>query len=98
MELTPELLTTLQKQGYFHVRYIEGRGVCALLRAIFTVDLCVDCDFKLYQGRYQYEEMQEAVLGITKWTGKGEPPGNWIKHKGGKEGTYTNPNYKKYFD
>lgn len=76
--------------GYSHLREKPGRGMCALHYFIHTIGLCYGVDETGYEGRYCFSEIGEAMRSIDAWTGEGDPPGNWIKHKGKIE--YPNPN------
>lgn len=81
--------------GYFEYQIIEGRGLCALSRQIYTVGLLYGIDEQEnYKGRYCFHSLAEAKEAIREWDGAGDPPGNWIKHKGG-DGEYRNPNYEE---
>lgn len=90
--MTPDLITILQDSGYFFIREIEGRGLCALRRMVFTVGLFVDLDEEGSNGRYCFPSLQEAVHSILSWDGKDDPDGDWIKFKGPKE-ERKNPRY-----
>lgn len=76
--------------GYFYLREKPGRGICGLHYMAFTVGLFYGLDEVGYSGRYCFSDLREAMDSIDKWTGYGDPPGNWIKHKGRIE--YSNPN------
>ncbi len=89
----PDLLIELAKNGYSFIVRIPGRGVCAIARQIHTVGLFYGMEKDYYQGRYCYETLAEALQALVTWDGAGDPPGDWIKHKGIIE--YSNPNYIK---
>lgn len=91
MKLTKENKLLLQEEGYSQLREIEGRGICGLRSMVFTVGLFYGLDQLGYSGRYCYPNIAEAVVSCLTWDGKGDPKGNWIKHKGRVE--YTNPNF-----
>lgn len=80
----------LRAEGYSYVVEIEGRGLCGIMRQLFTVGLFYGLDLYSYGGRYCYPTLADAVEGLLNWDGQGDPPGNWIKHKGKFE--YSNPN------
>lgn len=94
-EIDEKLHQQLSKEGYTNIRYVESRGLCALKKFLFTTGLCYGLEKHSYLGRYCYPYgfSQDAVLGLQLWDGKGDPIGQWIKHKGG-IGEYTNPNFK----
>lgn len=87
-----EYIAELTRMDYVCLRYVPGRGVCALGRMGFTMGLFYGLDFDRYQGRYCFESKFEALQALITWDGTGDPPGDWIKHKGDRE--YSNPNYK----
>ena len=72
----------LEREGYFNITEIEGRGVCALYRFAFTVGLVINITDIDYKGRYCYPELAEAKAAINAWDGKNDPSGNWVKYKG----------------
>lgn len=80
----------LNREGYTDVRTVAGRGLCGLSRFVFTVGLVYGIDFDGYQGRYCYGSRSDALAALKEWDGAGDPPGNWIKHKG-LAGEYKNP-------
>lgn len=79
----------LATQGYPYTREVEGRGWCGVMRMAFTVGLFYGLDEHSYEGRYCFENFAEAVIALAAWDGKGDPDGDWIKHKGHIE--YSNP-------
>jgi hypothetical protein len=81
----------LKTQGYYNVKFIEGRGFCAMQRFIFTTAIIEGLDEVGYLGRwcYPHELVKEAAIAYELWDGKGDPAGRWIKYKGKKE--YLNP-------
>jgi hypothetical protein len=59
---------------------------------VFTVGLCYNMQedmSHMYDGRYCYPSHADALEALRTWNGEGDPPGEWIKHKGGRE--YSNP-------
>lgn len=90
MEVGFELNNILQKEGYTHLKFIEGKGVCGLMRFMFTVGLVYGLTAHLYEGRYCYESFLDAKEALDNWDGVGDPQDTeWIKHKGHRE--YSNP-------
>ena len=78
-----ELKTFLESQGYTNIKHVEGRGICALRRFLFTIGLCYGIDKDGYTGRYCYK-FQDAlycILALKNWNGKGDPSGDWVKNK-----------------
>jgi len=82
MMVTEELKTLLEKDGYFNIREIEGRGVCAIQKFMFTFGLVYSIDLNGYKGRWCYGDHREALVAINEWDDKNDPPYNWIKYKG----------------
>lgn len=83
----------LEDEGYFFLRVVEGRGICGLLRFMFTVGLCegIATDgFSSYEGRWCYpiKYSEDALMALVVWDGKNDPLGQWIKYKG-KRGEYS---------
>jgi hypothetical protein len=89
-----ELLVKLAQNGYSFIVRVRGRGICGVGRLVYTVGLFYGLGELDYQGRYCYESLFEAINDLTCWDGTGDPPGDWIKHKG-VSGEYSNPNYQK---
>lgn len=93
-----EFSQTLEAMGYLIPLEIPGRGVCAIMRQLFTVAIVYGIDEHGFEGRYCYPSMQQAIFAfsdwIYDWDGIGDPPGDWIKHKG-RAGEWGNPNYQK---
>ena len=87
------LLEFLEAEGvYFGIKEIPGRGFCAVHNYLFTTGLLYGLDFQGLEGRYCYKNPVEAVVALHLWDGQGDPPGNWIKHKG-RAGEWSNPKY-----
>ena len=85
--------TTLESEGFFELRVIEGRGICGLMKFLFTVGLCEGIatnGFDSWEGRwcYPHDCTIDAVLALKLWNGKEDPKGRWIKYKG-KKGEYN---------
>jgi len=90
-----ELIEFLKGEGYYDIREIPGRGLCGLMRFIFTIGLVEGLTEHSYEGRwcYPYDLAAEAILAFSTWDGEGDPPGDWIKYKGRTE--YSNPKLKE---
>lgn len=63
---------------------------------LFTTALFVGITQDIYETRFCYETEAEAINALNTWDGYNDPPGNWIKQKGGIE--RLNPNYIKSKD
>jgi len=84
--------TTLESEGFFALKVVEGRGICGLMKFIFTIGLCEGIatnGMDSWEGRwcYPHENALDAVLSIEVWDGKEDPKGRWLKYKG-KKGEY----------
>ena len=83
--------------GYHCVKRLSNGLEIAVIKMLFTWDLCYNIDpssmFDAYECRYMYATEGEAVEACIKWDGAGHPPGNWIKRKGNGP-DLDNPNYK----
>jgi|ERR1041384_7816981 hypothetical protein len=84
--------------GYFAVRQLpDGRWI-GLQRFLFTFGLCVDLNERHggYETRfcYEIEYAEDAVDAVMKWDGTGDPPGRWLKQKGGIE--RMNPHHPNF--
>ena len=75
-------LRDLEKEGYYSLREIPGRGTCGLMKFIFTTGLVVRIDEIGYEGRYCYSSGEDAQRALDSWNGEGDPSGPWIKYKG----------------
>lgn len=87
----------LEKLGFKELTYKEGRGLCGISGFLFTTGLCYNIDSDgTFEGRYCYphEKTLEAVMSLKVWSGLGDPPGGWIKHKG-VSGEYSNKRLEK---
>lgn len=81
----------LDENKYFDYRIIPGRGIVGLMRFVFTIGLVYGIDEDFYEGRYCFHTLADAREALNSWDGVGDPPGQWIKHKGRIE--YRNPDY-----
>jgi hypothetical protein len=88
-----ELIKRLKAEGYYDIRYIEGRGYCGLREFLFTIGLCYGLEENSYSGRYCYPKNIEndSHIALKVWNGNSDPVGGWVKHKG-IEGEWSNPN------
>jgi len=80
--LTPGLQTFLENEGYCHLTEIEGRGICAVYKFMFTFAIVYGIDEHGYRGRWCYSGSIEPAVALRQWNGIGDPLGNWIKYKG----------------
>lgn len=87
-------LDTLRAEGYYNIKQVPDKGICALFRFAFTTGLVIGIDNIGYYGRYCYSNRQDAIDALKNWDGQGDPQGNWIKYKG-EGGERSNPNYKE---
>jgi len=89
-----DLIKKMTKEGYFSLRYVDGRGLCGLRDFAFTVGLCYGLDENSYLGRYCYPKhlSNDASIALSVWSGKEDPIGGWVKHKG-IGGEWSNPNH-----
>lgn len=69
--------------GYEFPRQLPTGDWVALQQMFFTVGLFVGLDETGYASRYCYPDVGSALSGLLEWSGLGDPPGPWIKHKGG---------------
>lgn len=71
---------------YTHICWNPKVGLCGIRRLLFTVGLWYNIEYGgkagAPEGRYCYHTMAEAVAAFNEWDGEGDPPGDWIKHKG----------------
>jgi hypothetical protein len=77
--------------GYQHVRQLANGEVAALYPMIYTTGLLVGLDDSGYNRRYCYERQSDAFAALMKWDGQGDPPGPWLKQKGGVGGERLGP-------
>lgn len=91
-ERTENLIKFFETEGYYNVKFIEGRGFCGMQRFIFTTAIVEGLDEIGYKGRwcYPHELVKECAIAYELWDGVGDPKGRWIKYKGQTE--YSNPN------
>ena len=82
MILTEELKKELEDLGYTRLRVIPGRGICGVLKYLFTWGLTYGINDIGYEGRWCYDNHIEPTIYLEEWDGTGDPKGNWIKYKG----------------
>jgi hypothetical protein len=80
--ITEELKQVLADEGYKHMKEVPGRGVCGVMKFMFTYGLVYGIDMMGYKGRWCFGSELEAVYALEIWTGAGDPKGRWIKFKG----------------
>lgn len=73
----------LAVNGYWSARMLPDGQVAALLKFNFTVGLVVGIDECAYKTRFCYPDAESASAALESWDGVGDPPGPWIKQKGG---------------
>lgn len=81
--MNKSLETILFENGYIVTRDVPSKGLCGVAAMAYTYGLMVDCTEEGYESRYCYERREDAVQALANWTGDGDPPGPWVKHKGG---------------
>lgn len=92
--ISQEFKQYLESEGYFDIKEIPNRGICALFRFVFTTGLVYGIHEWGYSGRYCYSSLSDAKEALDKWNGLLDPQDDiWIKHKGEK-GEYSNPKNK----
>lgn len=94
-----QLRDYLTQNGYYNLRVVPGRGICGLMKFIYTIGLVEGLNEINYEGRWCYPKSKiiESVVAITLWDGKEDPIGDWIKYKG-KRGEYENPKLVKDYE
>lgn len=63
-KMTKELQELLEAQGYILLREIEGRGICGVYRFVFTIGIVWGINETEYRGRWCYDSLMEAVVGV----------------------------------
>lgn len=91
--LTPAQRADLAAAGYLLARLLPSGEIAGLTRMIYTVALCVGIDAESYRTRFCYPDVWSAMNALARWCGEGDPPGPWIKNKGGAD--RPNPHYLK---
>lgn len=67
---------------YSDLRKVPGHGLCGIHQMCVTWGLFEHLTAWGYKGRYCFEHEYQARAALAQWTGKGDPPGAWIKYKG----------------
>jgi hypothetical protein len=67
MALSEELKKHLEDLGYVSPREIEGRGICALHKFMYTVAIVWGLDDSGYSGRWCYSGMVQAAGATPAW-------------------------------
>jgi hypothetical protein len=80
----------LNYAGYQFVRQLPTGVWVGIRPMLYTTGLFVGLDETGYVSRYCYEHFRDAVTDCLSWTGVGDPPGQWIKHK---PSNRMNPNW-----
>lgn len=78
-----EFAARMKAEGYLWPRKLSTGEWAGVQRFMFTHGLCVGLDETGYRTRYCYEDWGEALIALATWDGRGDPPGDWIKQKGG---------------
>lgn len=91
--IDPDLEAMLRSEGYIALRLMPDGHIAGVNPFAFTFGLCTRLDWNGYEDRWCFEQPADALLALVLWNGEGDPPGPWIKRKGGPE--YCNP---KLFD
>lgn len=77
--------------GYFEPRLMPTGEWACIGRFAYTCGLIIGVTGWGYDRRFCYETFGEAKAALITWTGRGDPPGAWIKEKGGRV-ERSNPN------
>ena len=68
MDLPLEAL--LDREGYTHIRFIDGWGYCGIQRMMYNHhDVCVGLDETGMVGRLRFEDLTAAIRFISHWSG-----------------------------
>lgn len=78
---------------YFPIKELPDGRVLAVTQMLFTFALCVmrpnyyentkDGIENGRETRFCYAKPTDAILALTNWDGNDDPPGSWVKQKGG---------------
>lgn len=83
----------IQKLGYSPAKIFTSGENAGILKMIYTVGLFVGINEWCWRTRFCYPDWISATKALEEWDGIGDPPGPWIKEKGGVE--RSNPNSGK---
>lgn len=74
------------------LRRMPDGSVAGIVRFIFTYGICSHMsETETYRGRWCHEQPAEAALAFYVWNGLSDPPGPWLKYKGGDGPERHNP-------
>jgi len=95
--MVPDPTTLKEKYHIVAIREVPGRGMCAIEEGVVTFMLRYGVQFSdpyaaYSTGIYFFEDWIAALSALVGWDGTGDPPGDWVKHKGGMR-EYGNPNH-----
>jgi hypothetical protein len=79
--------------GYSPARVLPSGETAGVMRMLYTTGLFVGITRHFWRTRFCYETTTDAVAALQTWDGYGDPPGPWIKEKGGVE--RSNPSVGK---
>lgn len=71
-----------EAMGYQEPRLLPTGETAAVQRFMFTVGVVTGLDDFGYRCRWCYTSYLAASQALAHWSGKGNPPGVWIKQKG----------------
>ena len=72
-----------KEEGYEVLLEVPNKGLCGIMRYMFTWGLVYGIQKQVYEGRYCYPSYEDAILALAMWKGEGDPEDDkWIKHKG----------------
>lgn len=67
------IMEKCRELGYARLRFVPDRGVCGILRFIYTVGVCYGLDETGYAGRFCFDTAQNAALFLQNWDGETLP-------------------------
>lgn len=77
-----DLKCYLESNGYLGLRQVPGRGWCGVdPNFIFYRVLCYGMDEFGREGLYFFIWTSQALESLKIWSGQGDPPGMWLKHR-----------------
>lgn len=72
----------LEEQGYYTVRQLPDGTWAGLISLIFTTGLCLNLDETGYDGRFCYEDPQDAISALmTLKSAKDTPLPGWVAQR-----------------
>lgn len=90
--MRPARISDSTLDHYAAVRYMPDGSVAGIMAFIYTTGLCVGITDIGYERRFCYARHIDALEALLAWDGTADPPGPWIKEKGGELGDRANPN------